>query len=236
MAEFTLTTFTADLALRIGPAEYFFLLLLIFLVVALCSTDAWLKALAAVCTSLLLASVGTDINSGIDRFMFDSPWLTNGIDASLMLVAFVLLPRVLVPQEPRTWLARALERKLPHRIWLQVSLLWRCALAILAVLLLFEIEATGAPMGMWILLTGLTICGVWFYWLEIPSVLLYVAFAYGGMVEENLRRALLLSRGDLLVVLQRPVVTILLSLMALALLIYYLRHRYRTIRVTAPQP
>jgi putative tricarboxylic transport membrane protein len=68
---------------------------------------------------------------------------------------------------------------------------------------------------------------VWFYRVEIPSVVLYFGFVFGAMIEENIRRALLLSRGDVLVNLQRPIVLGLIAFMCLVLLMRFTLMRRR---------
>jgi TctA family transporter len=57
-----------------------------------------------------------------------------------------------------------------------------------------------------IMMTGLFgVLGVLFVKLELEPAPLLLGFVLGPMMEENLRRALLLSRGDPLVFLQRPI-------------------------------
>jgi putative tricarboxylic transport membrane protein len=57
-------------------------------------------------------------------------------------------------------------------------------------------------------------------------VVLYFRFAYGAMIEENVRRALLLSRGDVLVNLQRPIVMGMIAFMCLVLLTRFTLMKY----------
>ena len=82
-------------------------------------------------------------------------------------------------------------------------------------------EIVDSPQIMLGILLILSIIGVWFYRVEIPSVVLYFGFVFGAMIEENIRRALLLSRGDVLVNLQRPIVLGLIAFMCLALLMRF---------------
>src|SRR4029434_11053596 len=62
------------------------------------------------------------------------------------------------------------------------------------------------------------ILGVVFAKLECPMAPLVLAFILGPMMEENLRRAMLLSRGDPTVFVARPLSAVMLA-MALALLL-----------------
>src|SRR5262249_9330950 len=61
--------------------------------------------------------------------------------------------------------------------------------------------------------------GYVFIKLEVEPAPLLLGFVLGPMMEENLRRALLLSRGDPLVLVQRPISLTLLILAAILLVI-----------------
>lgn len=66
--------------------------------------------------------------------------------------------------------------------------------------------------------------------LEFPMAPLLLGFILGGMMEDNLRRAIVLSDGDLTFMLARPTTVILLSLTALTLFSPGLRKLYRKFR------
>ncbi len=67
------------IAFKFGPAEYFSLMVLGLIAAVVLASGSLLKALAMIVLGLLLGLVGTDINSGIPRFSFDIPELTDGI-------------------------------------------------------------------------------------------------------------------------------------------------------------
>jgi putative tricarboxylic transport membrane protein len=69
----------AELALRFGPAEYFSLMVLGLVAATVLAQGSLLKAIAMVLLGLLLGLVGTDVNSGVQRFTFDLPELADGI-------------------------------------------------------------------------------------------------------------------------------------------------------------
>jgi TctA family transporter len=69
----------SDLALQFGPAEYCALMLLGLMGAVVLASGAVLKALAMVVLGLLLGLVGTDVGSGVARFTFDMPELSDGI-------------------------------------------------------------------------------------------------------------------------------------------------------------
>src|SRR5258707_1451623 len=69
----------AELALKIGPAEYFSLMVLVLLAATVLAHGSLIKAIAMVIFGLLLGIAGTDVNSGVLRFTFDVPELSDGI-------------------------------------------------------------------------------------------------------------------------------------------------------------
>ncbi len=68
-----------DLAFQFGPAEYFALMVLGLIGAVVLASGSLLKAVAMIVLGLLLGLVGTDINSGVTRFAFDIPELSDGI-------------------------------------------------------------------------------------------------------------------------------------------------------------
>jgi len=69
----------ADLALKFGPAEYFSLMVLGLIAATVLAHGSLMKAIAMVVLGLLLGLVGTDVNSGVARFNFAIPELSDGI-------------------------------------------------------------------------------------------------------------------------------------------------------------
>ncbi len=68
-----------ELAFKFGPAEYFSLMVLGLIGAVVLASGSLLKALAMTVLGLLLGMVGTDVNSGVPRFAFDVPELSDGI-------------------------------------------------------------------------------------------------------------------------------------------------------------
>jgi TctA family transporter len=66
-------------ALQFGPAEYFALMVLGLIGAVVLASGSLLKAIAMTVLGLLLGLVGTDVNSGVARFAFDIPDLSDGI-------------------------------------------------------------------------------------------------------------------------------------------------------------
>ncbi|MDM0050339.1 tripartite tricarboxylate transporter permease, partial [Variovorax sp. J22R115] len=68
-----------ELAFKFGPAEYFSLMVLGLIGAVVLASGSLLKAVSMIVLGLLLGIVGTDVNSGVARFSFDIPELTDGI-------------------------------------------------------------------------------------------------------------------------------------------------------------
>jgi putative tricarboxylic transport membrane protein len=69
----------AEMALKFGAPEYFSLMLMGLIAAAVLAGDNMTKSLAMVVVGLLLGIVGTDVNSGMARYSFGFPELTDGI-------------------------------------------------------------------------------------------------------------------------------------------------------------
>ncbi|WP_420224007.1 tripartite tricarboxylate transporter permease [Pigmentiphaga litoralis] len=70
----------AEVAFQFGPAEYFSLMVLGLVGAVVLASGSLLKAICMILLGLLLGMVGTDVNSGVARFSFGVPELTDGID------------------------------------------------------------------------------------------------------------------------------------------------------------
>ncbi len=70
----------ADLALKFGPAEYFSLMVLGLVASVVLASGSLLNAIGMVILGLLLGLIGTDVNSGSQRYTFDMPELADGIN------------------------------------------------------------------------------------------------------------------------------------------------------------
>ncbi|RYX96880.1 MAG: tripartite tricarboxylate transporter permease [Comamonadaceae bacterium] len=68
-----------ELAFKFGPAEYFSLMCLGLIGAIVLASGSLLKAIGMIILGLLLGLVGTDVNSGVARYSFGIPELTDGI-------------------------------------------------------------------------------------------------------------------------------------------------------------
>ncbi len=69
-----------EVALSFGPSEYFSLMIVGLIGAVVLASGSLVKALAMIVLGLLLGLIGTDVNSGVARFSFDIPELTDGIN------------------------------------------------------------------------------------------------------------------------------------------------------------
>ncbi|MGH8698650.1 MAG: tripartite tricarboxylate transporter permease, partial [Burkholderiales bacterium] len=69
----------AEVALKFGPTEYFSLMVLGLVAAVVLAHGSLIKAIAMVLLGLLLGLIGTDVNSGVARYSFGIPELSDGI-------------------------------------------------------------------------------------------------------------------------------------------------------------
>ncbi len=69
-----------EVAFAFGPAEYFSLMILGLIGAVVLASGSLIKAIGMIILGLLLGLVGTDVNSGVARYSFDIPELTDGIN------------------------------------------------------------------------------------------------------------------------------------------------------------
>ncbi len=68
-----------EVAFKFGPAEYFSLMVLGLIGAVVLASGSLLKAFAMILLGLLMGLIGTDVNSGVARFSFNIPELTDGV-------------------------------------------------------------------------------------------------------------------------------------------------------------
>ena len=92
----------ADVALRIGPPEYFGLVVLSFSVVVSLSGTSLVKGLSSAALGALIALVGLDPMSGVRRFSYGSTTLLGGIDFIAVIIGLFAISEVLLGVEEAT--------------------------------------------------------------------------------------------------------------------------------------
>lgn len=78
----------SEIGFKFGPAEYFAMMLLGLMAAATIGQGSPLKGIAMVVFGVLIGLIGTDVNSGVARYSFGIPELTDGL--SLVAVAMGL--------------------------------------------------------------------------------------------------------------------------------------------------
>src|SRR5690349_8103668 len=108
----------SEIALKFGPAEYFSLMVLGMIGAVVLAHGSLLKAVAMIVLGLLLGIVGTDVNSGMARFSFGVPELTDGIGTAQIAVGLFGFAEILVSlgrKENRDILQQKLTSLMPNR-------------------------------------------------------------------------------------------------------------------------
>ena len=109
----------ASWGLTFGPPEYFGLMLFGLSAVSSLAGDSLVKALLSMGFGLMLATVGTDLVTGVPRFTFGIPYLLDGIDFVVVVIGLFAISEVLVSIEEAGGATRV-PIKL-ERIWLSVK-------------------------------------------------------------------------------------------------------------------
>jgi TctA family transporter len=84
----------AEMALKFGAPEYFSLMLMALVAAACLSSGDMVKALAMVVLGLLVGIVGTDVNSGMARYSFGLPELTDGLGFTIVAVGLFAVSEI----------------------------------------------------------------------------------------------------------------------------------------------
>ncbi len=75
----TLAPALGEVAFLFGPADYCALMLFGFFCVSFVTTGSLLNGLAMTFIGVLLGQIGTDVNSGVQRYTMDMPFLADGV-------------------------------------------------------------------------------------------------------------------------------------------------------------
>src|SRR3954454_16664553 len=85
----------AEMALKFGAPEYFSLMTMGLVTAAVLAHGDMMKSLAMVALGLLLGVVGTDVNSGMARYSFGYPELTDGIGFVVVAVGVFAMGEII---------------------------------------------------------------------------------------------------------------------------------------------
>jgi len=84
----------AEVALKFGAPEYFALMLMALIAAACLAQGDMVKSLAMVFLGLLFGIIGTDVNSGMARYSFGIPELTDGIGFTVVAVGLFAVSEI----------------------------------------------------------------------------------------------------------------------------------------------
>ncbi len=108
----------SEIAFKFGPAEYFSLMVLGLVAAVVLAHGSVIKALAMVVFGLLIGMIGTDVNSGVARFSFDIPELTDGVEftaVAMGMFGFAEIILNLEQKEDRDLVAKKIGKLMPSK-------------------------------------------------------------------------------------------------------------------------
>ncbi len=119
----------AEVALKFGPTEYFSLMVLGLVAAVVLAHGSLIKAISMVILGLLLGLVGTDVNSGVARYSFGVPELSDGIGFVTVAMGMFGIAEIIANlehQEQREVFVAKIDNLLPN--WADIK---RCIPSIL---------------------------------------------------------------------------------------------------------
>jgi TctA family transporter len=207
----------SNVALLFGPAEFAAIIVLqIALAVALVRSSR-IRAIGMVLLGLLIAIIGLDMEIGIERLTMGFASLGEGVSLVTVVLGFAVADGMLGVASPSLLLA-SYARKAGHRLTaslrLPLDLLLRVAGALLIAAALYAayvLEDSEWPLEQIVAFTVLGLACQIFDW---NRLVLLIALSLGPLLEENIRKAHLIARGDLTIYLTRPISATVLALAA----------------------
>jgi TctA family transporter len=91
----------AEVALKFGPAEYFSLMVLGLISAVVLASGSLVKAIGMIVLGLLLGIIGTDVNSGLQRYTFGVPELSDGIGFVVIAMGLFAFAEIIINLEHR---------------------------------------------------------------------------------------------------------------------------------------
>ncbi|MDH5285025.1 MAG: tripartite tricarboxylate transporter permease [Betaproteobacteria bacterium] len=91
----------AEVALKFGPAEYFSLMVLGLISAVVLASGSLVKAIGMIVLGLLLGIIGTDVNSGLQRYTFGIPELSDGIGFVVVAMGLFAFAEIIINLEHR---------------------------------------------------------------------------------------------------------------------------------------
>jgi TctA family transporter len=225
-AYLNLSGWASDVAFKFGPAEHVAICVLLLTIAMVFAHSSRARAFGMLLLGLQLGMIGTDVNSGLLRYTLDFEQLTDGIGPGLVMLGLLVVPDGLLCLASPAYLVNSYTRLMSGRFFERMSAPLsgpvRLLLRVLAICAIgascswvHSLNDEGWDVGLVLAFGTFGIACKLYGW---NRYILYAAFNFGPQIEEHLRRALLLAKGDPTVFLQRPVSASLLALAILLLL------------------
>jgi TctA family transporter len=207
--------------LLFGPSEFVALIVLVLAIGTAIVRGSLLRTIAMALLGLLLATIGTEISSGSDRYTFGLEQLADGIPFAVLVLGLIFAadallglvsPSLTLATDARH-VAGLANRVLTKPVTLSLRVL---AAMMLAVVTYTALLINNAMFDVYLLL-AFAVVGVACKLLEWSRLVMLLAFALGQPLEENIRRALMIARGDTGTFLRWPLSLTMLLLACAAL-------------------
>ena len=230
--QFAVRQWGLNVALLFGPPE--FMALIVFqlaLAIALVRASR-IRAIGMVLFGLLIATIGVDVETGVERFTMGLDSLADGVMLLTVVIGFAVADGVLGVVSPSLLLA-SYARKVGHRLAaglsLPIDLIVRVACALLiasALYLAYLVEGSGWPLEQIAVFAALGVACQVFDWNRLVFLL---AVNIGPLLEENIRRAHLITQGDFMVYFARPISATMLALAVAIVLVAIMLSAWSTL-------
>lgn len=199
--------FAQRLFAQFGPGEGVAVILLEFALAIVLVRVSRIRAIGMVLLGLLIATIGVDVATGVERFTMGLSVLADGVMLVTVVLGFAVADGVLAVISPSLLLA-SYARKVGHRLAaglrLPFDLILRVAGALLIAAALYAayvLEGSGWPVEQIVAFAAFGLACQIFDW---NRLVLLLALSLGPLLEENIRRVLLITKGQLGIYLTRP--------------------------------
>lgn len=85
----------AEIALQFGAAEYFSLMVVGLVASVVLASGSLLQAFGMIVLGLLMGMAGTDVNSGMERYTFDTPYMAEGVNFVILAMGMFGLGEII---------------------------------------------------------------------------------------------------------------------------------------------
>lgn len=222
-AIFAVQQWGRSLLLQFGPSEFAALILFQLAVAVALARRSLVRAVATALLGLLLATVGTDVETGIARFTLGWEELNDGIPLAVAALGLIVVADAAICLFSPTffwatysWLGVGW---VSPRIAKSLGIAMRIAAALAAAAACryaFRLNNSPWDVGEILVFAAFGIACKIFGW---NRLVLLLALAQGPLLEEQIRRAMLISRGDPAIFLRWPYSATLLTMAGVMLVV-----------------